>query len=285
VLKRSYNFLLFSNLYIVLCAATMCWHTAHFFCIDAQLGFDFYAFITSATLSSYSLHWYLSANENAVSERGRWTFQYQKILLFLLCISMVSCAYYGLLFWAHWRVLIPLAFLTFLYTAPKIPLAPFRILTKKAYAKTFYLAAIWTIVTVVLPVQCADSQYDTLFFCFLINRFLLLYPICLFFDFRDRNEDERSSILNIAQTFTKQQIGYLVLFFGILSLVSLCALWYQNVTFTNLFCLILPNIFLLATLRKSLNSQSDYWYYFVLDGLMMASGILLAMGKWLFLNS
>jgi hypothetical protein len=277
VLKKAFHFLLFSNLYIVLCVMTMCWHTAHFFCLEPQLGFNFYAFVASATLSSYSLHWYLSADEMADSPRGRWTFQNKKTLQSLLCFSVIMCGYYSFLYRSHWRVLLPLALLTFLYTAPKIPLAPFRLLTNKAYAKTFYLSAIWTIVTVLLPMQLSDNQCNTLFFIFLINRFLLLYPICLFFDFRDRNEDERSSILNIAQTFTTKQIEYLVMFFGILSLISLVFLLMEKVSFEHLFSLMLPNIFLMATLRKTLNTKSDYWYYFVLDGLMMASGVLLAL--------
>ena len=268
------NAFLFSNLFIVCCALLMCWYTAQVLDFEVPLSFDFYGFVASATMSSYALHWYLSASEVDESVRGKWTMRHKKILLFLFVFSTIICTYFCFIFRVHWVVLVPLALLTFLYSAPKIPVWPFYMLAKKAYAKTFYLSAIWTIVTVILPIQLTDNQWNILFYCFFVNRFLLIYTICLCFDFRDRNIDERSSILNITQFFTRRQIAYLIVFCGVLFGYASYAIWLHHVTNIHIFCIVLPFIFLLFTLRKSLYSQSDYWYYFVLDGLMMGSSLV-----------
>lgn len=271
------EFLLFSNVYIAICAVVMCQTTARLFRLTLPESLLLFTFV--GTLGSYSLHWFLTDSSADYSRRGRWNYQYKPVLAGLFVGAVLT----GL--WMLWFLrlylveLLPVVLITFLYSAPKIDSPPFRALRRVAVLKSLYLTFVWTYVTVVLPflvVSPLQRPNGLLMAIWILNRFLLIYSIALWFDYRDRDVDRQSRWLTLASRLTDAQLYRffcsLVFFFGL----TLLALYRHGFTVWGVICIGLPMGILVLLAQRVLRKVSDYLYYIGLDGLLMLSGILLA---------
>ena len=101
------------------------------------------------------------------------------------------------------------AFVTFLYSAPKLPQPIFRSLKTIAIGKTLFLSLVWTYVTAILPVFIDNKSLkgESLFFS--ISRFGLIYAICIIFDYRDREDDKRDGIRSMITYFGEKGIDFI----------------------------------------------------------------------------
>lgn len=272
--------ILYSNGYIALCAVVMCQTTAWLFQLQLPNGVLWFVFL--GTLASYSLHWYLTdvLPEGLGAEQTRidWNKRNKPFLLVLF----VGSALFGLVLLSQltqfWVDLLPVIVLTFLYTAPKLNVQPFIVLRRIAVLKTAYLSLVWTYVTVALPLLMNSSVPRVSWMLatgWFLNRFLLIYSVAFWFDYRDRQVDYQSRWLTIVSMLTNRQartfFRVLVTGFG-LTIVLLDAL---GMGFVTLFCVSMPMVVLVLTARYLERPQADYVYYIFLDSLLMLSGILL----------
>jgi hypothetical protein len=273
--------LVFGNGYIALCAVVMCLTTVRLFTL--QLPESFLPFVFTGTLGSYSLHAYLTDGSAGRTDRERWIDRHKQILLGLFIVALLAGLYLLTQLTTYLTDLLPVVFLTFLYTAPKINWWPFRALRRIAVLKTTYLALVWTYVTVAIPLLITASTFHyswVLASVWLLNRFLLIYSIALCFDYRDRDVDRQSKWLTIVSMLTKRQVR---LFFGTLALcfgLTVATLYIMGLGEWTLFCVSLPMILLLLTARRIASYASDYGYYVYLDGLLMLSGLLLLLWQY-----
>ncbi|MEO8663916.1 MAG: hypothetical protein ABI462_00355 [Ignavibacteria bacterium] len=261
----------FGNIYISICAVVMVTYTVTTF--NLYPGLYFYPFIFFATLTSYSFHWYLTPDVHSNSERYIWVNNNKKLLLVLLIIS-TACSLILIYFLRDHILIISIASVfTFFYSASKIPFIPFTYLKKIIVGKTVYLAIVWTYVTVVLPLLLNGGQWENKATLFSLNRFFLIYCICLLFDYRDKDEDREQNIRNIVGMISLRtlKIFYYVCLTAFFIFSALLSGDYFNLW--QITILILPGLFLLISFEGSIKTKSDYWYYFYLDGLMMLSGI------------
>lgn len=239
-------------------------------------GFSIIAFIFFSTLCSYSFHWYLTPNLDLPSSRLHWLQRHRYIHIVLFLTSVLGVGFYGLLLIAHWKWLMLVAFITFLYTAPKIPHPWFRALRKVALGKTIFLAFVWTYVTTTLPVQLSEVPWgygDSLFAC---SRFFLIYAICILFDYRDREYDKSIGIRSLITSMNDR--GITILFYGSIILfaafTSMTARYY-NYPLSVTAILLLPGVITVGLYRYAIKNTSDILYYFVLDGLMALSSLII----------
>lgn len=271
-IKSVFNYFIFGNFFIALCAVVMFWQANNMFALNIDPYFI--PFIFFSTLCSYSLHWSLTKHLNPDSARLNWTSRHKKFLIGLFIISFICTDITFIPIARFYMTLLPLAFITFMYTAPKIPLKPFLFIRKIAVLKTTYLTLVWVFTTSVLPVLVSGSAWKYETTLFVVNRFFLIYPICVLFDYRDREEDRLEGIKNIATALSSRGLDYVFSICMILNLLS--AFMFQNV-FGNWFytaICIVPALLLIFTYRISKNSKSDLWFYFYLDGLMALSGVI-----------
>src|ERR1041384_4358877 len=168
ILNYLFNYFVFGNFFIAVCAVVMFIHTKLIFSLRIENAF--LPFIFFSTLCSYSLHWYLTTHINAVSLRLKWSASHRTFLIVLFLISTICSVIFFLRVIPYYKVLIPLAFVTFMYTAPKIPLHPFILLRRIAVMKTTYLTLVWVFITAVLPVLLSDSLWSYSNTLFAINR-------------------------------------------------------------------------------------------------------------------
>ncbi|TCJ12021.1 hypothetical protein EPD60_15805 [Flaviaesturariibacter flavus] len=265
------DFFLFTSLFIACCAVAMTLHAAQFYGIPADSRL--LLFVLCGTLSSYNFHWMLTPALYGESRKAAWSYGHRKLHAALFGVSAAGAAWWGLQLIAHWRWLLLTAFITFLYSAPKIPGPLFRHLKRVAVGKTAFLALAWTHIPYILPLLLSGREWRMMDYLLVFNRFYLIYAICILFDYRDRESDRAEGIRSLVTALPEAGIrrlftGALAVFFASGGLLP-----FLGVPMTETAWLLLPGILLAFAYRRSLRGRSDYFYYFALDGLMALSAI------------
>jgi 4-hydroxybenzoate polyprenyltransferase len=177
----------------------------------------------------------------------------------------------------YWNWLLFTAFIAFLYSAPKIPLSIFKGLKRIAIGKTIFLSLVWTHSTVILPLIVTGSDWHTKHSIFTINRFFLIYCICILFDYRDKEEDKNEGIKSLITYLPDAGINKLYIFSLLIFFASGVALLFHGFSFLAVVALLMPGLILAIWFSHFKTSTSDYLYYFFLDGLMVLSALLIFM--------
>jgi 4-hydroxybenzoate polyprenyltransferase len=274
LLRRIFDLFLFTSLYIALCAVLMVWQTS-WLLLGAPPSGRLMGFVFFSTICSYNFHWYLTPYSVNTSRRALWT-QKHKVLHFILyLVGFVGAAVYFFYLLPHIIALCFGAFVTFLYSAPKLPQPIFRSLRNIAVGKTVFLAFVWMYVTTVLPLVVADATWHTGSVLFAFSRFFLIYAICILFDYRDRADDKKDGIRSLITLLNERGIdGLFITSLGIFGLSTLALAFFHYPSFYILLLLI-PGIITAILYNRAKKDFSDYLYYFVLDGLMMFSSLLM----------
>lgn len=272
MIRSFFNFIIFSSIYIAICAVLMTWQTNDIL----QLRYDslnYYGFVFFSTICSYNFHWYLTTGSPGHSERILWG-QRQRILQLIGCIAGAAGAlWFFIPLITHWLPVSGAVLLTFLYSAPKVPHKTFRWLSRIAVGKTIFLTFVWTYVTTLLPALIAGNT-DALETLYLTgHRFFLIYAICILFDHRDREQDKEQGIRSLITWLPDAQLDKL--YYGSVLLAGVFALLLApSIPLIVLFSLLLPVAITAMIKRYAQEHNSDYVYYFFLDGLMMISALL-----------
>jgi 4-hydroxybenzoate polyprenyltransferase len=278
ILKRAFDFFVFTSLFIAICAVLMAYQTVLLF--DVPLSFRLIGFIFFGTVCSYNFHWYLTPpNVGGPTEKVIWNVKNKHIHLGLSFIGLLGAAIFTFLLLKHWFWLGITAFVTFLYSAPKIPHPLFLHLRKIAVGKTIFLAFSWTHVTALLPLVLYRTDLSNAEIWFVINRFFFIYALCILFDYRDRESDKKDKIRSLITILSEQGIdiifwGSMITFFITLGLMA------SYLSYFLLLILGFPGILLCFLYYPSKKNSSDYLYYFVLDGLMMLSAPIVVLAKF-----
>ena len=271
---KLFRFFIFSNLFISCCAAGMSWLTYHL--LGLPVNPDALYFIFSATLCSYSFHWMLTTDWPGHSPRSDWQKKYPFIHLLLLAPAAAGTIWFGWTLIAYWPFLTLVAFLTFLYSAPKIPHPLFHLLRRIALGKTLFLTIVWTIVTTLLPVVTSGGKWPDATIPFLLNRFFLVYAICILFDLRDLDYDRRHGIRSMITWLSPAGVKRLFVLSILLFMISGTLLLAFGQDLLPVACLLIPGIITAFLYRRALMFPADLLYYFVLDGLMALPAALVA---------
>lgn len=234
----------------------------------------FTCFVLFATVCSYSFHWYLTPSDTHLnSDRMGWLTRNRNVhgILFLvgLCGAFVS----GLFLLAFWKWLLLAVFITFFYSAPKVPSPYFKLFNRVVFGKTIFLALVWTYVTTILPLIISGQDWQIAFTFFAASRFFFIYAICILFDYRDREYDRSHGIRSLITWLSEK--GITRLFFGSLLafVVFTVAMTQHGLPQLSLPVLLTPGVITVALYRYAQKNFSDFLYYFVLDGLMAMSAL------------
>lgn len=251
-------------------------------CVLFSLPYSFAlaGFVFSGSVSSYNFHWYLTPpTVEQPSEKEVWNISNKKIHLILFIIGLAGSAVFTVLLINHWFWLGVTAFVTFLYSAPKISHPIFSHLKKIAIGKTIFLAFAWMHVTTLLPLVIELKSLSTQQVWFILNRLFYIYAICILFDYRDIEEDKKAGIRSLITYLNEKGID--ALFWGSMLVVFVTQILmagYFDISAT--LALLIPEVILSLLYYPSKKSASDYLYYFILDGLMMLSAPLLLLFKF-----
>jgi 4-hydroxybenzoate polyprenyltransferase len=232
-------------------------------------------FIFFATITSYSFHWYLTSHSEIPSERIGWTNAYRGIHTVLFITGIIGSGFFFIPLSSHWFWLCLSAIITFLYSAPKIPHKHFRALRKIAIGKTIFLAFVWMYATTILPVIIAGINWTADSILFIIGRFFFIYAICILFDYRDRKDDKAAGIRSIITYFSEKGIN--ILFASSLLIYMAASLLLLSYTYSvkSILFLLVPGAITAFLYNYAKRNLDDFFFYFILDGLMMFSALLM----------
>jgi 4-hydroxybenzoate polyprenyltransferase len=188
----------------------------------------------------------------------------------LACAALVGAFILLLLLWQHWFWLSAAAALSFLYTAPKIPLRITRFLQKIAYGKTIFLTLAWTYITAVLPLLITNTPILTQHIIFCVNRFYLIYAICILFDLRDRESDRKEGIKGMVTQFNLEAVD-LVYWGSIIVYIATSLALVFYLPMQVVFAFLIPGLILTVGYSWFKKQETEFVYNFLLDGLMIFS--------------
>lgn len=267
-----FNYIIFGNIFIAVCAVLMAYYT--FAVFDSPVSFTLLGFIFFASISSYSFHSYLPTSEKEYSEKVNWCIKRRSYFMALLITGTIGAAAFLFFLEQDLKLILALILFTVLYSSPKIKFEKFTFFKRFGTAKTLYLAAIWTLVTVSLPLNIISTDTGASGILFFANRFLLIYSICILFDLKDKEYDIQRGIKSIITILDEKKIELLFFICLILFFLSSLVLYIFRDSGLMVLTLISPGALLIFLFQKSKETKSDYWFSFFLDGMMMLSPIL-----------
>ena len=271
---KLFRFFIYSNLFIALCAVLMVYQTCGLL-LHSSPDIYFTWFVFFATICCYSFHWYLtSVDQQTGSPRMEWLDRHRNVHTVLFFIGLSGAIVCCLDLLKYWPWLLLSAFVTFLYSAPKIPHPYSQLLRKVALGKTIFLAFVWVYVTTILPLLISDLPWKPVFTLFATGRFFFVYAICILFDYRDREYDKKVGIRSLITWLSERSIT--TLFIVSLLIYTVITLWMLQFgqSITTIFILLIPGAIIAGLYNRSRKNFSDLLYYFVLDGLMALPALL-----------
>lgn len=278
MLKKAFDFFIFTSLFIACCAVLMVYQA--FLLFGGTFSLPLFFFVFFGSVCSYNFHWYLTPPQvKPISEKLRWNLSNRNLHLALFLTGLIGAAICAILLIEYWLWLGLTAFFTFLYSAPMIRKPFFMRLRKIAVGKTIYLALAWAHVTALLPLLIALPALTPVHVWYVLNRFFFLYAICIVFDRRDVESDRKAGIKSLITWLSAKGIDKLFWIIQLAVLVTGLVL-FNWLPLLSVLILLFPAVILALLYNASRQNRSDYLYYFLLDGLMALSAAILILAKF-----
>ena len=282
LLGSAFDFLLFSNIFMALCAVAQALVTFHL--IDSKPVYSVIGLLFTSTLGIYNFSILLSKPkhpEQSPYRRVRWFFAHYRLMVTFTIVSLLSLIPLFFLLSMQSRILlILLSILSFCYSLPIFTVGEHKFgLRNIPGLKPFLITLVWTMSCVLLPVlesqdlHLADvSMRDTTIL--VAKRFLLIGALTVPFDIRDLFQDKQYGLKTIAVSWGEKN-AYLfcqVLLAGYIVLLFL----FRNKGFSTDFWALTTTAILMGWLIfESKWEKNEYYYFFYLDGVLILQYVIL----------
>lgn len=282
VLLSILDFLLFSNLFIAVCAVAQCLVTYHL--LHATPDKYVLAFTFFATIGLYNFSMLLAKPKNPQHSpyvRVRWIFSHHRLIISITLISIFCLIPLGL-----WYLSIESQFLMVFtgliavgYNVPFLTLNQQKIgLRNIPGIKLFLIALVWSVSCVLLPIVELERNYqihissaETLLL--VAKRFLFVAAITVPFDIRDLFQDKLYALKTIPVILGEKKayifcqlllIGYFVLL-----------LLFRPASYQDILALTITLVLSGWLIFKSNIKKNEYYYFLYLDGTMLLQYLVL----------
>lgn len=264
-LRKTADFLIYSNLVIASAVACFTLQTALFFPESTSLQEEFSVLNFISTFVLYNLQRLYYASHENTEDRYNWYNRNRRLiftLIVLLLISFANHLYY--FFTSHPDYLIAyaiLALLSVFYFLPPLRLRRYGVL------KPFIIALVFAGAGILLPLY---STISTGLLIYALGQFCFIAGLCLLFDIKDKEHD---TVLGLATLPVKYGIKITkwicLLLFLAPALVSL--FYFSEFLVAELCVSGVSSLFCLLAGRR----MHTYFYYFLVDGLILAQYFLI----------
>src|SRR6478735_4306254 len=228
--QSAFDFLLFSNIFMSLCAVAQALITFHL--IDSKPVYTVLGLLFTSTLGIYNFSILLSTPkhpEKSPYKRVRWFFAHYRLMVTFTMISLLSLIPLFFLLSMESRILLVFsAILSFCYSLPLFTVGEQKFgLRNIPGLKTFLITLVWTLSCVLLPVleaqdlRLADISTRDITIM-MAKRFLLIFALAIPFDIRDLFSDRQAGLKTIPVAWGEKNAylfcqlllgGYIVLLF------------------------------------------------------------------------
>jgi 4-hydroxybenzoate polyprenyltransferase len=276
LLQPIFDFLLFSNIFMALCAVAQGLLTFHL--IGSKPVYPIIGLLFTSTLGIYNFSILVTKPkqpELSPYRRVRWFFAHYRLMVTLTIVSILSLVPLFLMISIASRILlIFLGILSFCYGLPLFTIGEQKFgLRNIPGLKLFMITLVWTMSCALLPVIEAQALHSTVISMrdttiLLAKRFLFIGALAIPFDIRDLFEDRQSGLKTIAVSWGEKN-SYLfcqLLLAGYIILLFL----FRNGGFSNDFWALSITVMLTGWLIfKSKWEKNEYYYFFLLDGVLI----------------
>jgi 4-hydroxybenzoate polyprenyltransferase len=278
------DFLLFSNLFIALCAVAQALVTYHLLQVEPDKRI--LAIVFFGTIGIYNFSMLLSKPKNPEKSpfvRVKWIFSHHRMIISITLISMLCLIPLGLLYLSIEAQLLMIftGALALGYNIPFLTLNNHKIgLRNIPGIKLFLIALVWSISCVLLPIIELEHDYqinistaETLLL--VAKRFLFIAAITIPFDIRDLFQDKLYELKTIPVMLGERK-AYIFCQFLLAGYLALLLLFNQNIN-ADVIGLTLTILLTGWLIFKSNIKKNEYYYFFYLDGTMILQYVILAL--------
>ena len=280
-LHKLLDFLIFSNIFIALCAVAQALVTYHM--LDAKPDMIVLAFLFFSTLCTYNFS--ILIQKHAIHKRSpfkriRWVFWHYRFCVSTTIIAVISLI--PLFFLLSLPAKLLLVFLGVVSIGYSLPL--FSVNEKKfglrniPGIKLFLIALVWSVSCVTFPILEINDEhlYHISFsdiFILTAKRFLFVAAITVPFDIRDLFQDKINDLKTIP-TILGEKGAYAFCQFLLVAYLILLFIFNKKIDL-DFIALTLTIILAGWLIFKSNWKKNEYYYFFYLDGTMALQYVFL----------
>jgi 4-hydroxybenzoate polyprenyltransferase len=270
------NFLLYSNIYIALCAVAMTAQTLYVFDINTKTSPALLGLVFFSTLVIYALHRLVSLSKVDKSlsvERFNVIGVYKKHIQTYTGLGIVGggVCFFFLNRPTQYALVLP-ALLSLGYVIPFLGNKKLR-LRDVHFLKIFLIAIVWSYVTVLLPLLAYNLTIGSREVGVLLERVLFIFVITLPFDLRDWEIDKKNQVRTVPATIGVKN----TLRLAILILIIWCLLVFQIYSLSIAFALLISGISTGIFVYHSPQQKHDYYFTALMDGTMILQYVLVVL--------
>ncbi|MEB0262607.1 MULTISPECIES: UbiA family prenyltransferase [unclassified Mucilaginibacter] len=280
--QSAFDFLLFSNIFMSLCAVAQALVTFHL--IDSKPVYAILALLFTSTLGIYNFSILLSKPkhpERSPYKRVRWFFAHYRLMITFTIISLLSLIPLFFLLSMESRILLVFsAILAFSYSLPLFTVGEQKFgLRNIPGLKTFLISLVWTLSSVLLPVlEAKDLHMADIttrdITIMMAKRFLLIFALAIPFDIRDLFSDRQAGLKTIPVAWGEKN-AYLFCQFLLAGYIVLLFLFRNNGFNVDFFALTTTAVLMGWLIFKSKREKNEYYYFFYMDGVLILQYVIL----------
>jgi 4-hydroxybenzoate polyprenyltransferase len=277
-----FDFLLFSNIFMSLCAVAQALVTFHL--IDSKPVFAVTCLLFTSTLGIYNFCILITKPahpETSPYKRIRWFFAHYRLMVTFTIVSLLSLIPLFFLISMESRILLVfLGVLSFCYGLPLFTMAEQKFgLRNIPGLKPFLITLVWTLSCVLLPILEAQDLHladiTTRDITILVaKRFLLIGALTVPFDIRDLFYDRAVGLKTIPVAWGEKN-AYLFCQVLLAGYIVLLFMFRDNGFNTDFFALAITAALMGWLIFKSKWKKDEYYYFFYLDGVLILQYVVL----------
>ncbi len=260
--------MVYTNAFIALCAFAQVFLTYRLFHIPFNLENKIYLIVVLlSTYLQYNVQrgYYFINQTNLDSERGKWVSKHKNILLLSVIISLVVVLFFiNILSFVSILIMSVAELISILYFLP-----PFN-LRRYGYFKPFLISFVWVISCCLVPL-IENELFNTHSIWYLASQFVFISVLCMLFDVKEHENDFLTGVKTYANQFGVKVTKIICV---CLVLIGFTCFYYFNHTMPYLAPSIMLRLLLLITILLTKDSRHEFYYYLVIDGLLILQAIL-----------
>ena len=270
-LRAAIDILLYSNIFIGICAVALTFTNQ--LTVEGEIKFDNSCwFVLFSTIFTYCYLKFGNAEKIPPTTGHRyWAKENNQLSKNILLLSLLAS---GCFFWllnSNTKIIVLiLAALTALYGFVDIPFTnPKRKLRDLGLFKTLFVAIVWSVTTVIVPLENSFVEHAMLVFL-LLRRFLFIVALTVVFEIKDMKGDEDYGLKTLPLMFGvsgTKLIAQLILF--ALMLINLVQYFFFDISMMNMLAVNLSLLVSILCIQPLKEETPELWYYLVLDGMMI----------------
>ncbi len=284
-----FDFLLFSNLFMALCAVAQAMVT--FALINSKPVYPVLAILFFSTICIYNFSILLSKPKHPQSssfKRVRWFFANYKLMVSITLLSAILLLplFFLVSSESKWLLML-LAVLSLGYGLPIFTVENQKFgLRNIPGLKLLLIGITWTLSVVLLPILEAQNNYHILvsnadILLLAGKRFLFITTMAIPFDIRDLFQDRKLGLKTIPVVFGEKN-AYLLCQFLLAAYLVLLFLFRDHGFDNTFFALTLSIVLTGWLILRSNIKKNEYYYFFYLDGVLILQYVLMVIFSFIF---